>query len=112
VWKDRQSIRTKEGHKYEKELKKLRDKRDRTDDLLIQGAFDKETYKRKSDEIRGEISVTKMDISDSKTETDDIEGCVLYCKHFLLNLADLWAASDHNLKQRFQTLIFPDLWKA
>ena len=108
VWRDRQSTRAKEGYKYEKELKKLRDKRDRIDDLLIQGAFDEETYKRKSEDIKGEMVAVKMDLSDSKTEIDDIEGCVLYCKHFLLNIADLWAASDHNLKQRFQTLIFPD----
>ena len=26
---------------------------------------------------------------------NDIEGCLLYCKHFLSNLANLWAASDH-----------------
>ena len=51
---------------------------------------------------------TQMDLSDAKTEINDIEGCLLYCKYFMSNLADLWATSDHNLKQRFQTLIFPE----
>jgi len=36
------------------------------------------------------------------------KGCLLYCKYFLLNLADLWSASGHILKQRFQALIFTD----
>jgi len=34
------------------------------------------------------------------------KGCLLYCKYFLLNLAGLWSASGHILKQRFQALIF------
>ena len=51
---------------------------------------------------------TQMDLSDAKTEINDIEGCLLYSKYFMSNLADLWATSDHNLKQQFQTLIFPE----
>ncbi len=51
---------------------------------------------------------TQMDLNDAKTEINDIEGCLLYCKHFLSNLAALWANSGHNLKQRIQTLIFPE----
>ena len=51
---------------------------------------------------------TKLNLSDAKIEIVDIEGCLIYCKYFLSNLAELWAASGHNLKQRFQTLIFPE----
>ncbi len=47
-------------------------------------------------------------LSDAKTEIVDIEECLTYCKYFLSNLAELWTVSDHNLKQRFQTLIFPE----
>ncbi len=108
VWRDRQSIQIKEEYKNEKELKKLREKQDKIDELMIQGTFDEDTYKRKTDEIKSEMLTTQMDLSDAKTEINDIEGCLLYCKHFLSNLADLWANSDHNLKQRFQTLIFPE----
>ncbi len=108
VWRDRQSIQIKEEYKNEKELKKLREKQDKIDELMIQGIFNEETYKRKTDEIKSEMLTTQMELSDAKTEINDIEGCLLYCKHFLSNLADLWANSDHNLKQRFQTLIFPE----
>ena len=75
---------------------------------MIQSVFNEETYKRKSDEIKGEMLTTQMDLSDAKTEINDIEGCLTYCKYFLSNVAELWAASDHNFKQRFQTLIFPE----
>ncbi len=75
---------------------------------MIQGIFDEDTYKRKSEDIKGEKLTTHMNLSDARTEINDIEGCILYCKYFLSNLADLWANSDHNLKQRFQTFIFPE----
>ena len=58
---------------------------------MIQGTFNEETYKRKSDVIKSEMLTTKMDLSDAKTEINDIEGCLLYCKYFLSNLAELWA---------------------
>ena len=108
VWRNRQSDQIKAEYKHEKELKKLREKQDKIDELIIQGIFNEKTYKRKTDDIKGEILTTQMNLNDAKTEINDIEGCLLYCKHFLSNLANLWAASDHNLKQRFQTLIFPE----
>ncbi len=76
---------------------------------MSQGTFDEETYRRKIGEIKGDILTIKLNLSDAKTEIVDIEGCLIYCKYFLSNLAELWAVSDHNLKQRFQTLIlFPE----
>ncbi len=78
------------------------------DELMIQGVFDEETYKRKSDDIKDVISTTQMNSYDAKAEINNIEDCLLYCKHFLSNLADLWLAADHNLKQRLQVLIFPE----
>ncbi len=108
VWRDRQSARVKDEHKHDQEINKLREKQDRVDGLMSQGTFDEETYRRKIDDIKSKMIATKLNPSDAKTEIVDIEGCLIYCKYFLSNLAELWAASDHNLKQRFQTLIFPE----
>ena len=89
MWRDRQSTRVKEEYKHEQENKKLREKQDRIDDLMIQGTFDEETYKRKIDEIKGDILTIKLNLSDAKTEINDIEGCLIYSKYFMSNLADL-----------------------
>ena len=107
VWKSRQSVQIKERQRLDEELKKLREKQDRNDELMIQGIFDEETYKRKSNEIKSEMLTTQMDLSDAKAEINDIEGCIQYCKYFISNIAELWLTSDHNLKQRFQILVFP-----
>jgi len=66
VWRNRQSERVKEEHKHEQELNKLREKQDRIDDLMIQGTFDEETYKRKIAEIKSEMVITKLNLSDAK----------------------------------------------
>mgnify|MGYP000081783304 FL=1 len=108
VWKTKQSNQVKEECRFQNELKKLGEKQDRIDELMIQGVFDKEAYKRKSNGIKNEISSTQMNLYDSKTEINDIDGCLLYAKHFLSNLANIWLSADHNLKQRLQVLIFPE----
>ncbi len=46
-----------------KELAKLRENQDRIDELMIQGAFDEETYKRKSDDIKGKMLTTQIHVS-------------------------------------------------
>jgi site-specific DNA recombinase len=108
VWKNRHAIQIQEERRLEKELKASEGKLDRIDELMIQGVFDEETYKRKSEGIKAEMLTTQIDLNDAKTEINDIEECLLYCKHFLSNLANLWEASGHNLKQRFQILVFPE----
>ena len=108
VWKNRQAVQIKEKSKLKKELKELKEKQDRVDELMINGTFDEEDYKRNSDDLKSEILTTQMDLSDANAEINDIEGCILYCKYFLSNLANLWETSDHNLKQRFQILVFPE----
>jgi len=108
VWKTKQTERIKEQCRLEKELKALEEKRDIIDELLIKGAFDEDTYKRKSEESKNEILVRRIELNEEKIELNDIEACINYCKFFLANIADLWANADLALKQRFQILIFPD----
>jgi site-specific DNA recombinase len=108
VWKTRQTERIEEQCRLEKELKALEEKRDKIEELLIEGTFDEDTYKRKSEELKNEILVKRIELNEEKIELNDIEACLNYCKFFLANIADLWANADLALKQRFQILIFPE----
>ena len=75
---------------------------------MTEGIFDDITYKQKSAEVINEITVKKVEPTEAGAELNDIEECLGYCKYFLANIADLLENADHNLKQRFQSLIFPD----
>lgn len=107
VWKSKQAQRIKEQLRLKRELKRLQERKDRVDELMIKGVFDEETYKQKSDEIKNEILVKQIELSEANIELNDIEACLNFCKFFLSNLADLWANADLGLKQRFQKLVFP-----
>ncbi len=108
VWKNRHEERIKEQKGYETELKNLKNKKDKLLELLIKGTLDDETYKTKVFEVDNEIMTKQIEVNDTGIEINDIEACLNYCKFFLRNIADLWLNADLNLKQRFQTLIFPD----
>ena len=75
---------------------------------MIKEVFDEETYKRKSEDLKAKILAKQVELSETRIELNDVEACLNYCKFVLTNLASLWPQADVNLKQRFQTLIFPD----
>ncbi|MBU1086464.1 MAG: recombinase family protein [Candidatus Omnitrophica bacterium] len=108
LWKSKQSERIKEQLRLEKEIKEFKEKEDKIFDYLLKGTVDAETYKQKTEEIRSDSMIKKIELNEMKIELDDIEACLNYCKFFLSNVANLWANADINLRQRFQSLIFPD----
>ncbi len=108
VWKTKQAEQIKEKHRVEQALKELEARKDKIFDLMIKDAIDGETYKEKTSEVSNEIMVKKIELNEVGIELGDIETCLNYCKFIMGNIADLWLNADLNLKQRFQTLVFPD----
>jgi hypothetical protein len=78
------------------------------DELMINGTFNEETYKRKAADLKNQILVKQIELNEVKIDLNDVEACLNYCKFFVSNLALLWASSEVDLKQRFQSLVFPD----
>ncbi len=107
VWKAKLSDQIKEEHCREKKLTVLEAKKSRIDELMIKGTFDEDTYKQQAESLKNEIIAAKIEWTDAKVELNDIDACLNYCKFFLANIANLWANSELNLKQRFQQLLFP-----
>ena len=103
-----QSEEIKEEYRIDKELKELKDQLERAEELAMKGTFDDETYKRKSEKLKSEILAKQVELNETTIEFNNAEACLNYCKFFLKNLAQLWSVADVNLKQRFQTLVFPD----
>lgn len=107
AWKDQQADGIRYRQKVESELVGLKTKRDRIEELIIEGKIDEETYTRKFEEVRQEILAKQIEVNETVIELNDIEACLSYCTYFVTHIADLWLNADHNLKQQFQTLIFP-----
>ncbi len=108
AWETAQSEQIKAEYKIEQDLKSLKEEQNKLEELVMKGTFNDKTYKRRSEDLENKILVKQVELNEVKIELNDIEGCLNYCKHFISNLAKLWANADVNLKQRFQSLIFPD----
>ncbi|MCX5667409.1 MAG: recombinase family protein, partial [Candidatus Omnitrophica bacterium] len=107
VWKTKQQARIDEQLRIEHDIQKLKETKDRIDELMIKGVFDADTYKKKAEEVKNDIVVKQVELNEVNIELNDIEACLSYAKAVLLNIANLWANAEHTLKQRFQTLVFP-----
>lgn len=108
VWKTKQSEMIKTENRIERELKDLKERKDRIDDLVINGVFDEVTYRENSDELRDEMLAKQVELDDARVHFVDFEECLKYCKYVLSNLGKFWENADLDLRQRFQTLIFPE----
>jgi len=109
VWERKQSERINGKRRLEKEIKDIEKRQSRLLDLLIEHTIkDDETYRQKTEELNNELLDKKVELDENEIELNDVNECINYCKFFLSNIADLWASAELNLKQRFQTLIFPE----
>ena len=108
VWKNKKEESFKEVKRLEKEMQELKVKKERINDLTIQGTFDNKTYQEEFQKVNNEILVKQIELNEYKIDLDDSQACINFCKYFISNIADLWREADLDLKQRFQKLIFPE----
>ena len=108
VWKKKNEESFKEVQRLEKELKDIKNKKERIKELVINRTFDEKEYKEDIQKINNDILVKQIELNENKIEVDDSESCINFCKYFISNIADLWRSAELDLKQRFQKLIFPE----
>jgi len=107
-WKEEILEQNDYRRKLTDEIKKLEDKRERINELVINGTFDRETYKEQIGSVEGKIAVKKIELSETEVEVNDINTFINYCNYFIKNISKLWVRSDVELKIQFQNIIFPE----
>jgi len=108
VWDERQFARKSQKRKLDKEIAGFKLKQQRITELVINGTFDKDTFQQQKQEIDNEVMVKTIELNELLTEMNDVESCINYCNHFVKNIDKLWLDSNIDLKQRFQSIIFPE----
>ena len=58
-------------------------------------------------ELNNDVIVREVELHEVSTDLHDIESYVNFCKFFMANISNLWASANLELKQKFQSLIFP-----
>ncbi len=80
VWKKERAERITEKKKLEQEIRDLEAKQKRVEELVIDGTFDKKTYRRKTNEneIDEMIIVKLIEMNEYKLDADERENMMNY----------------------------------
>ncbi len=106
--KDKQKENNKIINKSNYNIRELEFKKERIEDLAINGTFTKDRFIKKVSEVEEELARKKLQLEDIKKEKIDIESLLNYCKYFLSNISKLWLNSLIENKRKLQDLIFPE----
>lgn len=94
-------------NRINKKLEELEDKRNRIEELAINGTFTQDRFSRKIKKVEEDITSQKIEINDIGRELLNIESMINYCKYFLNNISSLWNTGDIITKRTIQDFIFP-----
>ena len=89
------------------ELKELNLKKDRIEELAINGTFTKDRFQKKIKEVEQQLISKEIAIENLQKQTIDIDGVLNYAQNFLKNISNLWLKAEIELKRGLQDFIFP-----
>ena len=86
----------------------IQQKLDRLDEAsLFPRSIDIETYYRPTERLREELTLARIAKHSTELEELDVEGILAFAERVLPRAA-LWVHAQHDQRQRFQQLFFPE----
>jgi hypothetical protein len=86
-----------------------RDRLDRVEDAFLhERSIDRQTYERQRDQLREQLALAEMELSEATENQLDVEGLLAFAEHLLTNAARLWIELGLAQKQRLQHVLFPE----
>ena len=77
-------------------------------DSIDDKIYDKEDGKQRLDKVKGEISLTKLKLTDTIGEEFKLEYLIEQGKRILLTLNEFWESADYTTKLNIQRKFFPE----
>ncbi|HUS12508.1 MAG TPA: hypothetical protein VMZ30_18715 [Pyrinomonadaceae bacterium] len=107
VWKKRHSEAIKLAATLQSRVEVLKLKRQRViDAFLHERSLDKPTYQKQLNLVNEEITLTELEIHDSKLEELDLEAALNFAINALSNARAFWIQCSADQKQRFQRVLY------
>jgi hypothetical protein len=95
--------------KLEAAVRQKRDRLDRVDEAFLhERSIDRATYERQRDQLREQLTLAEMELSDAVVEHLDVEGIIGFAEHVVANAAKLWTEVGLDQKQQLQQTFFPE----
>lgn len=89
-------------------INELENKKDRIEELAINGTFNKEIYQKNISVVDEELIKKKIEIEDLQRNNINLDGLLNYAQYFLKSISKLWLNSNIEYKRKLQDYIFPD----
>jgi hypothetical protein len=108
IWKARKAAVREELTSAARAAKAIQEKLDRLDEaFLFERSIDIETYDRRAEKLREELTLARIDRHSGQLDELDVEGILAFAERVLPRAADLWVQASLEQRQRFQQLFFP-----
>ena len=108
VWNGRQREARQLRASLEAVVAQKRERLDRVEDaFLYERSIDRHTYERQRDQLREQLALAEMELSEATENQLDVEGLLAFAEHLLTNAARLWIELGLEQKQRLQHVLFP-----
>lgn len=110
TWKETQAADQTRRRALERQVSDLEGKLARLDQaFLFEQRIDDATYRQRRDDLRKELTLTRLDLTGVRTTESDVESQLAFAEHALANPSALWTlASSTAQRMRVQLTMFPD----
>lgn len=86
-----------------------RERLDRVEDAFLhERPIDRQTYERQRDQLREQLALAEMELSEATENQLDVEGLLAFAEHLLTNAARLWMELGLEQKQQLQRVLLPE----
>jgi DNA invertase Pin-like site-specific DNA recombinase len=108
LWQEKKAHLEAEGRMLRGELMTLEERCRRVFDLYESGAYAREEFQERREEVENQIAAAKISLSECRIDELDVEGVLTYATTFIGNLPRQWFDLPQELRPRFQRLVFPE----
>lgn len=110
TWKEMQAGEQTQRRALERNVTQLEGKLARLDQAFIfDRRIDETTYRARRDELRRELTVTRLDLTAVRTAEQDVESLLEFAEYALANASAIWtSAATTEQRMQVQLTMFPD----
>ncbi len=108
TWQEKHRDITQEKRRVQTEINGIEEYRDNALQLFIKGKITDQEYQKATGSIALRVEVLKEELASLRADGPNLQGALQYCCDKLTDIADTWMSGGIEVKQRFQSLIFPN----
>ncbi|HVG08202.1 MAG TPA: recombinase family protein [Thermoanaerobaculia bacterium] len=113
VWETRRQDIAAQRAAAERNLAELKRRKDQLLEAFVyEKAIDQQTYKDQLDKLNEGLALAELEQHGQRFEELDVEAVLAFAERVSLNASRMWLEANLDQRQRFQSLLFPEVCKS